>query len=248
VSDWRGISVAGAFKREIPIKEAADWVEQSLRWAYSANPRAALIVNDYNQEIDLNIRQRFYDLIRELLDRGAPISGIGLQVHPVDHWIWPAEMWDTLEMYAALNLPVHITELHQPSWDHPIEGGWKQGNWDANKQAEFIADLYRLCFGHPSVASINYWGFSDRNIWIESAGLIDAEYNPKPVFNALKGLIKGEWMTPPFTAVTDAAGRIEFDGFYGRYEVTLKQMGKQHVTHRLHLAEKEANAWALTRG
>jgi GH35 family endo-1,4-beta-xylanase len=244
-SDWRGIPVAGAFKREIPIKEAADWVEQSLGWAYAANPRATLIVNDYNQEIDPNVRKRFYDLARELLERGAPISGIGMQVHPVDHWIWPTEIWDTLEMYADLHLPVHITELHQPSWDHPIEGGWKEGRWDVEKQAEFIAGLYRLCFGHPSVVSINYWGLSDRNIWINSAGLIDTEYRPKPVFQALKGLIKGEWMTPAFRTVTDVAGQVELSGFYGEYEVTVEREGKRHETHRLHLAETESNVWAL---
>jgi GH35 family endo-1,4-beta-xylanase len=245
-SDWRGIPVAGAFKGEVPIKAAADWVEQSLRWAYAANPRAALIVNDYNQEIDPRVRRRFYELARELLDRGAPISGIGLQVHPLDHWIWPAEIWDTLEMYADLHLPVHITELHQPSWTHPIEGGWREGSWDEEKQAEFIAGLYRLCYGHPSVASINYWGLSDRNIWIESAGLIDAEYQPKPVFNALKSLIKGQWMTPAFSAVTDAAGRIEFSGFYGQYEVTLKHTGRRHETVQVHLAEGMGNDWNLT--
>ena len=244
-SDWRGIPVAGAFKREIPIKEAADWVEQSLRWAYAANPRATLIVNDYNQEIDLNVRTRFYELARELLERGAPISGIGLQVHPVDHWIWPAEIWDTLEMYADLRLPIHITELHQPSWAHPIEGGWREGSWDAEKQAEFITDLYRLCFGHPSVVSINYWGLSDHNIWIESAGLIDAEYQPKPVFNALKGLIKGEWMTPAFSAVTGAEGEVAFEGFYGEYEVTVKHKSKRHEIHRLHLSETEGNEWVV---
>ena len=44
---------------------SADWVERSLDWAYAANPRAALIVNDYNQEIDPNVRRRFFDLILE---------------------------------------------------------------------------------------------------------------------------------------------------------------------------------------
>lgn len=242
---WRGIAVAGGFKREIPIPEAADWVENSLRWAYAANPKAALIVNDYNQEIDPNVRQRFYDLIRELQARRAPISGIGLQVHPVNHWIWPAQIWETLELYRSLNLPIHITELHQPSWDMEIEGGWRKGNWSLEAQAEFVEQLYRLFFGHPSVVSINYWGLSDRRIWIEGAGLVDAEYRPKPVFTVLKKLIKQEWMTQPFSAVTDAAGRVSFRGFYGQYEVILRQPDRQHLAHRFHLAEHTENTWVL---
>ncbi len=246
VSLWRGIEVAGAFKREIPIPEAADWVERSLRWAYAANPRATLIVNDYNQEIDPNVRQRFFDLIKELQSRGAPVSGIGLQVHPVDYWLWPSQLWDTLEMCAELNLPIHITELHQPSWPHPIEGGWRAGNWNPEAQANYMEQIYRLCFGHPSVVSVNYWGLSDRNIWIESAGLIDAEYRPKPVFKCLKGLIKDEWMTPPTTARLTENGQVHFHGFFGEYDVIARLPGRRHIVHRIHLAPDQENTWVFT--
>jgi len=245
VSMWRGIEVFGAFKREIPISEAADWVEKSFRWAYAANPKATIIVNDYNQEFDPHVRQRFFDLMRELQRRGAPISGIGLQMHPVNHWLWPHEIWDTLEMYADLDCPIHITELHQPAWDQEIEGGWRTGKWTPAAQAEFIEQVYRQCYGHPAVVSINYWGLSDRNIWIPGAGLIDAEYHPKPVFHTLKGLIKGEWMTTPFTTRTDENGEITFRGFYGQYEVTQRLPGRHYATRNFHLSEKQENVWTF---
>jgi endo-1,4-beta-xylanase len=243
---WRGIEVAGGFKREIPISEAAGWVERSLEWAYAANPRATFIVNDYNQEIDPHVRQRFFDLIAELQRRKAPISGIGLQVHPVNHWIWPQELWDTLDLYAALDLPVHITELHQPASEEAIEGGWRQGSWTQEAQAEFVSDLYRLCFGHPSVVSINYWGLSDRNIWIPKSGLVDDEYHPKPVFNALKDLVKGEWLTPPQTLVTNTDGRVEFCGYHGEYEITVASPGIASRTFGLALSPDEANLRTFT--
>jgi GH35 family endo-1,4-beta-xylanase len=246
VSLWRGIEVAGGFKREIPIRQAADWVEKSFNWAYAANPKATLIVNDYNQEIDPAVRQRFYDLIRELQGRGVPVSGLGLQVHPVNYWIWPEQLWETLEMYAELECPLHITELHQPSSGEEIEGGWRQGVWSEVAQAEFIGQLYRQCFGHPAVVSINYWGLSDRNIWIEGAGLADAEYRPKPVFHALKKLIKEQWMTLPIIAYTDQAGQVSFSGFYGEYEVLLQRPGKQFWSQRIHLMQGEANAWTFS--
>ena len=246
VSLWRGIEVAGSFKREIPIPDAADWVEKSFRWAYASDPKATLIVNDYNQEIEPGIRQRFYDLVQELQARGTPVSGLGLQVHPVNHWLWPQEAWETLEMYADLNCPIHITELHQPSWEHEIEGGWRKGIWTEEAQAEYLEQLYRLFFGHPAVVSINYWGLSDRNIWIERGGLLDKEYRPKPVFNVLKKLIKGEWMTPPIVTCTDDDGQIAFRGFFGQYEVVVKQPGRQYLTQRIHLSEHERSAWVFT--
>jgi endo-1,4-beta-xylanase len=245
ITDWRGTPVSGAFKHEIPISEAADWVEKSLQWAYAANPQASLIVNDYNQEFEPQVRQRFYDLIKELQNRSAPISGIGLQVHPVNYWIWPHELWNTLEMYRELNLPIHITELHQPSSRETIEGGWKQGYWDEIAQAEFIEQLYRLSFGHPSVVSINYWGLSDHNIWIQKAGLIDAEYRPKPAFDVLKKLIKGEWMTPKQQLTTNENGELSFKGFYGRYEIRIHEAGKKTLTQQVHMSNVMVNDWRM---
>lgn len=238
---WRGIEVSGAFKREIPIPEAANWVEDSFRWAYAANPRATLIVNDYNQEYDPHIRQRYYDLIVELKRRGAPVSGLGLQVHPLNHWLWPHEMWETLEMYRELDIPIHITELHQPSWEQEIEGGFKEGKWSLEAQADFMEQIYRQCFGHPSVVSINYWGLSDRGSWIKGGGLIDEEYHPKPVFERLRKLIKGEWMTQSFTARTDENGEIAFQGFFGSYEVVLPGSAQQHRSYEFHLAKDKEN-------
>jgi GH35 family endo-1,4-beta-xylanase len=238
---WRGIEVSGAFKREIPISEAADWVGDSFCWAFAANPKATLIVNDYNQEYDPHVRQRFYDLVVELKNRDIPVSGLGLQVHPINHWLWPHEIWDTLEMYAELEIPIHITELHQPSWKQEIEGGFKEGMWSPQAQADFLEQMYRLCFGHPSVVSINYWGFSDRKSWIESGGLIDAEYRPKPVFNMLKKLIKGEWMTQPFKAQTDQNGEINFEGFLGKYDLVLPKENQQHLLLDFHLTKDREN-------
>ena len=238
---WRGIEVSGAFKREIPIPEAADWVEDSFRWAYAANPRATLIVNDYSQEHIPTTRQRFYDLIVELKKREVPVSGLGLQVHPVNHWLWPHEMSQTLDLYQELGIPVHITELHQPSWEQEIEGGFREGMWSPETQADFMEQIYRQCFGHPSVVSINYWGFSDRQSWMKGGGLIDEEYRPKPVFERLKQLIKGEWLTQPFTACTDENGEIIFRGFYGNYELVIPQIARQHPTFKLHLAADREN-------
>ena len=231
--------------RFLELFNLADWVEKSFRWAYAANPRATLIINDYDQEFDPKVRQRFFDLIRELQRREVPVSGIGLQMHPVNHWLWPHEIWDTLQMYAELDSPIHITELHQPSCDQEIEGGWREGKWTLEAQSEFLEQVYRQCFGHPSVVSINYWGLSDRNIWIPGAGLTDAEYRPKPVFSMLKNLIRGEWMTAPFMARTDENGEILFRGFYGRYEITQCLPERRFPSWDFHLAEKQENVWTF---
>ena len=135
--------------------------------------------------------------------------------------------------------------MHQPAWDHEIEGGWRTGKWTPECQAEFIEQVYRQCFGHPSVVSINYWGLSDRNIWMSGGGLIDEEYRPKLAFKSLKNLIKGEWLTAPFANRTDENGEIKFRGFYGQYEVIQKFPNRKHAIWELHLSEKQENFWTF---
>ena len=71
--------------------------------------------------------------------------------------------------------------------------------------------------------------------------MIDEEYRPKPVFERLKGLIKGEWLTQAFTACTDENGEITFQGFYGNYELVIPRSG-QYPVFKFHLAANKENS------
>ena len=77
--------------------------------------------------------------------------------------------------------PIHITEFVAESSGEKIVGGWKEGTWTLENQAEYAEQVYRLSFGHPSVQSLNWWGLSDRYIWNErpAGGLLDEQYNPE---------------------------------------------------------------------
>jgi hypothetical protein len=44
--------------------------------------------------------------------------------------------------------------------------------------------------------------------------------SPKPAYEALLGLVKGEWWLEPTPMVTDAQGKLSFSGFLGDYEVS----------------------------
>jgi GH35 family endo-1,4-beta-xylanase len=179
-----------------------------------------------------------------LLKRDTPLHGIGLQAHePVLEWYSPNEFLETLNFFAELGLPLHITEFIPQSSGEPIKG-WKEGNWTEENQAEFAEQIYRLSFGHPSVKSINWWGLSDRYIWQErlNGGLIDENYNPKLVYNTLKKLIKEEWMTPKLSH-TLKDGNIDFRGFYGKYKITLTtKEGRVHI-FTIHLSKNANNQY-----
>jgi len=231
----------------IPIKDIADWVEKCYRWAHQANPEAELVINDYEQIVStfiLDTRKRFYDLVVELKERETPLDGIGLQAHePRLEWYSPQEFWKTLNYYAELGYPLHITEFIPQSSGEKISG-WKKGNWTQEIQAEYAEQIYRLSFGHPSVASINWWGLSDRYIWSErlNGGLIDEQYDPKLVYKTIRRLIKEEWMTKT-SAKTARNGSVNYRGFYGEYKITLTTEEGDIHTFNIHLRKHETNRW-----
>jgi GH35 family endo-1,4-beta-xylanase len=228
------------------ISEIADYVSAALEWAHSGNPAATLIVNEFNTIAKEDVRERFYRLLKELQKRNAPISGIGIQAHePRQEWYPPEEVRKTFDLYAGLGLPIHITEFHPQSGGKEITGGWRTGTWDLENQAEFAEQFVRLCFGHPSVVSINWWGFSDRRIWLPGGGLVDEEYQPKPVYDMLYKLFHEEWRTN-ITATTDNKGHADFRGFYGKYDIKLiTEEGKVKI-FPIHVRNNEGNSWVFT--
>jgi endo-1,4-beta-xylanase len=231
---------------EDPISDVADYVEEALHWAYTGNPAANLIINEYNTIARPDTRERFYYLLQELEHRATPISGIGIQAHePRQEWYPPEELLKTLDLYAEFDLPIHITELHPQSAGREITGGWRTGTWNLETQKEFTEQFVRLCFGHPSVASINWWGFSDRNIWLPGGGLVDEEYEPKPVYEMLYNLIHHEWKTN-FTVNLEDLGNVSFRGFYGTYDIKVTTSNGRVYVYPIHLRKDEENRWTFT--
>ncbi len=229
-----------------PIPLIADYVERALRWAYRGNPRAALLINEYRTLADKEVRKRYEDLLAELKKRKAPLSGIGIQAHePRQEWFSPEEVWKTFDLYYGLGFPIHITEFHPQSSGVGITGGWRTGSWTPEAQSEFTEQFVKLCFGHPAVLSINWWGLSDRNSWLPRGGVVDEEYRPKPVYHMLDKLINQTWKTAT-SAQTDDRGTISFRGFWGKYEITLNAPDGKVVPFPVHVRRNEENKWVFT--
>jgi endo-1,4-beta-xylanase len=223
----------------------ADYVEHALKWAHQGNPEATLLINEYRTLADKDVRKRYDDLLSELKKRNAPLSGMGIQAHePRQEWFSPVEVWKTFDLYSRFGYPIHITEFHPQSSGVPITGGWRTGAWTPDAQTEFTEQFVRLCFGHPAVASINWWGLSDRNIWLPGGGVIDEEYQPKPVYLMLDKLINQTWKTAG-SASTDNEGVISFRGFFGEYEISMSTPDGKTRFYNIHVSKNEENHWAF---
>lgn len=233
--------------KRYPAEERANYVEKALRWAHTANPKATLLVNEYDvipnrdtfRQQDAPPRDRFLALVKELRRRNAPPFEVGFQAHePRTEWFSPESVGQAFDTFAGEGFRIHITEFTPQSSGQAITGGWRTGTWTEDAQAEFAEQMLRLSFGHPNVASFNFWGLSDRDIWLPGGGLVDKDYNPKPIYARLRRVIREEWMTRNLSLKADQEGRAAFRGFCGKYRVHVKAPSGKEADLDLHLSRE----------
>ena len=128
------------------------------------------------------------------MDQGAPIHGIGLQAH----WniFGPSldEIRRALEDYAALGLPIHITELDVSVFR------FEDRRTDLTKpipaMLELQADVYEKIFRlfreyRQQIDNVTFWGVADDYTWLDDFPvrgrknwpmLFDEQHRPKESF------------------------------------------------------------------
>ncbi|WP_373517028.1 endo-1,4-beta-xylanase [Pricia sp.] len=224
--------------KNISVHQTLPWVANSYRWAAEADKNGEFILNEFYLIAKPDIREKFYRLMKELQRKNIPVTGIGIQAHePRDMWFSPIELIKTFDRMNELGLPLHITEFIPQSSGNPITGDWRKGIWSEEAQADYAEQFYTLAFGYPSMASIHWWGLSDKNIWLKGGGLVDEAYNPKPVYDRLIKLIKQDWMTKDLKLSTNRKGEASFRGFYGNYQLTVTQSNGNEKSFRVHLGK-----------
>jgi len=210
-------NVVGHWVKELgPVNAAGE----AISWARKSNPRAMLIVNDFNTS------PAYEAQIRGLIDAKRAPDAIGIQSHM--HWgEWPLERaWEVCETFGRFGIPIHFTEttvlsgrLRSPKWE-PKSGDWPSTMSGERRQAAYVERFYRVLFSHPAVAAITWWDFSDREAWQGApAGLLRADMSPKPAYERLLRLVKTKWWTQ-VKGRTGPDGEMHCRGFYGRYRIT----------------------------
>lgn len=190
--------------------------------AYSCNPNATFLINDFNTSISYEI------LIDGCLSAGVPISAIGIQSHQHQGYWGKEKVEEVLERFSHFGLPIHFTENTFVSGDLIPEyiedlNDWQVEEWPSTpegeeRQAENLKEMYSLLFAHPLVKAITTWDFKD-GAWLGApSGFLRKDGSTKPVYDTLYNLVKKEWSTDE-TLTTDENGFIKIDAFKGDYVI-----------------------------
>lgn len=178
-------------------------VEIAFRAAAAADPKARLVLNDFNFEEPGEgpaARRRIaLDLCRRLKDKGIPVHGIGLQAHlyadrPLDI--------DGLQTFMVelgkLDLDVEITELDVIDWKLPADPATRD-----RAAASLVGAFLDAIVSVRRPRAIVTWGLSDRYSWIHETFPrkdrararplpLDADFKPKPMMAVLDRYRRGQ--------------------------------------------------------
>lgn len=153
-----------------------DFMNVAFNKAHEVNPNIKLFYNDYNAEMVYK-RGRTLSMLRDLINDGVPIHGIGIQGHWGVNGPSITEIEDAIKMYANLGLEVHFTELDIGLDDKTLE-----------EQAERFREVFKLFKKYKGVVtSVTLWGVADDASWRpdDYPLLFDEEHQPKPAFWAI---------------------------------------------------------------
>lgn len=144
-----------------------DYVDRALAHAREADPNAVLFVNEYNLESLPRKRATFLKLIEDLLKRGAPLGGIGTQMH-MGYAQDGAAIRTMMRELAGFGLPIHVSELDVST----RASGPLPGSLDDRlaAQARVVGEAAEAFMALPQAQRYGFtmWGLRDKDSWLRS--------------------------------------------------------------------------------
>jgi GH35 family endo-1,4-beta-xylanase len=192
----------------------AEWFKEARR----VDPAAKLFVNDNRVlasdgaagALTFANHAAYERVIRDVVDNGGPLDGVGMQ----GHFWWtctpPPKMLEILDDFGRYG-EVAITEFDQSIEDERLQG-------------DFFRDVLTVCFSHPRVTSFTMWGFWDGRHYHRNAPIYRQDWSLKPSGEQYMDLVFRQWWTDA-EGETDAAGRYAVRGFLGDYDVRVTHAG-----------------------
>lgn len=167
------------------------WITKVFELAHQADPDAELWLNEYGTDWVPGKFDALLALVKRLQAQGAPIDGVGLEMHrPLASGPDVGQLVQQMRSIAKLGLKVGLTEL-----DVPIKPGDASG---PAAQAKAYGRMVGACLQVSRCREVTMWGIDDGHSWLDNLGifptptrplLFDEQLAPKPAYNAVRACL-----------------------------------------------------------
>jgi endo-1,4-beta-xylanase len=174
-----------------------DYIQRTLEIAHENAPSARLYLNEYGICYDegwqQNRRDAILGLIEDLLEKGAPLHGLGIQGHlDIRHDFSERKFARFLDEVAQFGLEITVTELDVLEGD----GNSNSAEQRFRRAADEVRKVMSVALDQPATKGIVTWSLSDRFSWLryirniaDNHGLpYDEDLRPAPMHAALAEL------------------------------------------------------------
>ena len=183
-----------------------EYLDLAYRTTRETDPKARLVVNDYDIELDSPEhevrRAMLLNLLRRMQHSGTPVDAVGIQAHltavggpPFS----PTVLRRFLAEIAALGLTIQITELDVTDESAPA---------DIPARDQLIADTYRrfldAALDEPAVKMVVTWGLSDRHSWIVRRETNETKWRKDKLPSRPLPFDANLQLKPAYTAIAEA--------------------------------------------
>lgn len=170
-----------------------EYIETAFLAARKAGgPDIKLYINDYGTDDPVK-RDLLYKLVKELLDKGVPIDGVGHQTHINIYWPLVNRIIESMQKFHELGLDNIITELDMSiyAWNDRSDYGDDIPEHVIKNQAQRYKELFKaLKENNDILSAVVFWGISDGHTWLNSFPvkrtdaplLFDKYFHAKPAY------------------------------------------------------------------
>lgn len=232
----------------------ADIYRETAQAIAASGSNAKVFVNEYNVLDDGAYANYYLQNIEAIRNAGLAagygdvVGGIGAQYYPSSGTHTAAKAMANFQSLSVQGLPISLTEFGA------------QSSLSTAQATTVLGEMLRLTFGNANSTGFFMWGFHQESgaggstlfapqaalytvdtsnfnnwtltnagkLWQDQLGIADWDGNPN-----------NGWSTH-LSAVVDAVGAINFNGFYGDYNIG----GQAGFSNFLH--QKGVNAWSLS--
>jgi len=120
--------------------------------------RHLLFYNDAEAEVVNPKSDAIYAMVRDSMERGVPIDGVGFQMHVGNLYADVGSISENIKRFTALGVQVHITEMDVAL---PVDGEGRATPEDLQREADVYRQIAVACLSHRGCTAIQTWGFTD---------------------------------------------------------------------------------------